>query len=37
VLDIIKAEKLSEDNILELKRLADQSPDVLTRSTRSRS
>jgi BlaI family transcriptional regulator, penicillinase repressor len=36
VLNIIKSEKLSEDDLLELKRLADQSPDAKPRSGRSR-
>ena len=37
VLNIIKAEKLSEDDLLELKRLADGNPDVKPRSGGSRS
>jgi hypothetical protein len=32
----IKSEKLSEDDLLKLKRLADQSPDVKPRRGRSR-
>jgi BlaI family transcriptional regulator, penicillinase repressor len=36
VLNIIKSEKLSEDDLLKLRRLADQSPDVKPRSGRSR-
>ena len=35
VLNIIKAEKLSEDDLLELKRLADGSPDAKPRGKRS--
>jgi hypothetical protein len=34
-LNIIEAEKLSEDDLLELKRLADRSPEVKPRSGRS--
>jgi BlaI family penicillinase repressor len=36
VLNIIKSEKLSEEDLLKLKRLADQDPDAKPRGSRSR-